>query len=190
MGMGANNKGGASVDMMADRLLLARRLGVEINDDNIGLLAQWAGCQFPVNRGERIVKRIHEDPSQRVNHQNADTVPGCEQAGATPRRAGGIIERPQEPLLAIGKDKSIALVEGMIAGGNHVRAAADDGIEDFFRYAETTGGVLAVHDDKIEPIIGDQGRQFFDDCTATAAANEIAQKQKTHTGSVLGCPEL
>ena len=46
MGVGADDEAGAAVDEMAEAHLFGRRLGVEIDDHRIGLLAERAGGQF------------------------------------------------------------------------------------------------------------------------------------------------
>ena len=56
MGMRADHQRHAAVEIMGKRLLLARRLGVEIDDDGIGLLAERTGGELALDRRERIVE--------------------------------------------------------------------------------------------------------------------------------------
>ena len=73
----------------AMRLFLARRLGVNVEDDGVGGEAERTGGQFLLDRGERIVQRIHEDAAHDAHHQHALALGRLVQPGAAPRRAGG-----------------------------------------------------------------------------------------------------
>ncbi len=88
--------------------------------------------------------------------------------------------RPQEPLLPGGEHHGLALVEGVVAGRDGVGPGVDDGAQDVFRDAEPAGGVLAVDDDEIERVIGDEPGKLFDHGIAARAADDISQKQQSH----------
>ena len=57
-----------------------------------------------------------------------------------------------------GEDKRLALVEDVVAGGHHVGAGVEDRAEHLLGDAEAAGRVLAVDDDEIEPVVGDDAR--------------------------------
>ena len=84
-------------------------------------LAERTGGQLALERGEGIVERVHEDPAHGVDDQDARAVPRHEEAGAAARRAGGIVERPEQARLALDEDERLALVEGMVAGASRRR---------------------------------------------------------------------
>ena len=156
--MGADDQADAAVDEMADRLLLARCLGMEVDDDGVDLLAERTGGKLALDAGEGIVERVHEDAPHRVHDEDAGAVPRHEDAGAAPRRAGGIVERTEEAVLPLGEDQRLALVEDVVAGGHHVGAGVDDPAKDLLGDAEAAGGVLAVDGDEIDAMVGDQRR--------------------------------
>ncbi len=95
MGMGADGHGNAAIGEMRQRLFLARRLGVKVEDDGVGGEAERTGGQFLLDGGERIVHRVHEDAADHAHHQHALALGRLIQPGAAPRRARRIIERPQ-----------------------------------------------------------------------------------------------
>ena len=70
----------------------------------------------------------------------------------------GIVDRTQETLLPRGEDQRLALVEDVVAGRHHVGAGVEDRPEHLLGDAEAAGGVLAVDDDEIEPVVGDETR--------------------------------
>ena len=74
MGMRADDEAGAAVAEKSRRLLLARRLGMEIDDDRVGAAAERAGFELAVDRRERIVERLHEDAAERIHDENARAV--------------------------------------------------------------------------------------------------------------------
>ena len=96
MGMGADHEADAAVAEIAHRLLLARRLGVQVDEDGVGARAQRTGSDFAIDGGERIVERIHEDAAHGVDHQDPRAVLGLDQRRAAARRAGGIVDRPHQ----------------------------------------------------------------------------------------------
>ena len=61
---------------------------MEVDDHRVGLLAERAGGELAVDRGEGIVERIHEDAAHDVDDEDARAVPGEEDAGAAAGRAG------------------------------------------------------------------------------------------------------
>ena len=90
MGVGADHEAGAAVAEMAHRLLLAGRLAVHVDDDGVGAALERAGGELALDRGERIVERVHEDAAHGVDDQHARAVLGLDQRRAAARacRAG------------------------------------------------------------------------------------------------------
>ena len=86
VGVRADDEAGAAVEEKAHGLDFRGRLGVEIDEDGVGLLAQRAGVDGGLDGAERIVDRVHEDAAQRVDHQHAMAVAALDQIGAA---AGG-----------------------------------------------------------------------------------------------------
>ena len=57
MGMRADRQAGAAVDEMAERLFLAGRLGVEIDDRRVAADAERTGGELVVDAPKRVVER-------------------------------------------------------------------------------------------------------------------------------------
>ena len=58
MGVGADHKRGAPVDEMGEGLLLARRLGMEIDNGGVAAKAERTGRKLALDRREGIVERL------------------------------------------------------------------------------------------------------------------------------------
>ena len=84
VGMGADHEAGAAVDEKAHRLLLAGRLAMHVEDDGVGAGFERAGGELALDRGERIVERVHEDAAHGVDDQRALAVLGVDQAAPRP----------------------------------------------------------------------------------------------------------
>src|SRR5690606_20884101 len=103
--------------------------------------------------------------------------------GATPRRAGRHVDRPDQRGLALDIAQRLALIEGVIAQRHDIGARIADGAEMRLGEALAMAGILAVDDDEIEPVALDDARQALGDGIAPGAAHDIAQKQKPHASA-------
>src|SRR5665213_1659008 len=68
--MRADNQTRAAVAEMAHRHFLRCRFCVHVHHDGVGALAERAGIEFGIHRGERIVLRFHEHAAERADDQN------------------------------------------------------------------------------------------------------------------------
>ena len=183
MGVGADHEARAAVGEIAHRLLLAGRLGMHVDDDGVGVAAERAGGEFALDRGERIVERVHEDAAHGVDHQHARAVLGLDHGGAAPGRAGRIVERTDQPRRALDEHQRLALVPGMVAERDGVGAGVEEILIDRLGDAEAAGGILAVDDDEIELPVGDQAGQALQHDRPAAAPHHVADKQNSHITS-------
>ena len=180
MRVGADHQAHAAVAEKAHRLLLAGRFAMHVDDDGVGGGLERTGREFVLDRGKRIVERVHEDAAHGVDDQRALAVLGADQRGAAAGRALGIVHRPDQARRALDEDQRLALIPGMIAERDGVGAGVDQFVVDRFGDAEAAGGVLAVDHDEIEFPVGDQLRQALVDRRAPAAAYYIADKKNSH----------
>ena len=67
----ADHRRDAAVGEMADRHLLARRLGVEIDDDRGRTAPSGYGREDRVEPRERVVERVHEQPAHQIDRPAA-----------------------------------------------------------------------------------------------------------------------
>ena len=181
VGVGADHEARAAIAEKAERLLLAGRLGMDVDDDGVGGLAQRARHQLAVGGGERIVERIHENAAHGIDHQHARAVLGLDHRRATARRAGGIIDRPDQFWRPLDENQRLLLVPGMIAERDRIGTSLDQLAIDRLRDAETAGRVLAIDHDQIELPFLDEPGQALNDHSPPAAADDVADEENAHT---------
>ena len=181
MGMGPHHDARPPVEEMPEALLLAGRLGVEVDDDGVRLFAHRAGRDQIVGAGEGIVEiGMHEHPAHDVGDQHPRAVLRLEQARAVAGRAGRIVRRPDEAVLPSGEGQRLALVPDVVAGGHRIGARLQRALEDLLGDAEAAGRVLAIDDDEVELPVGDQAGQPVEDGGPSGAADHVAEKEKSH----------
>ena len=71
MGVRAKHRRDPAIGEMAERHLLAGRLGVKIDDDRRHVVAQPILGEDVVEPGERIVERVHEEPAHQIDDEHA-----------------------------------------------------------------------------------------------------------------------
>ena len=145
--------------------------------------APWRSGQareLALDRGERVVERIHEDAAHGIDDEHARAVLGLDQRRAAARRAGRIIDRADQPRRALDEDQRLLLVPGMIAERDRVGAGIDEFAVDRLGDAEAAGGVLAIDHDEIELPVANETGQALGDHGAPAAADDIADEQNAH----------
>ena len=179
----ADDERGAAVEEVAHRLLLARGLGVEIDDGGVAAVAERAGGELARHRLERVVEGRHEEQAHDVDDEHARAVLRGVDVGAAAGRAGRIVDRAQEPLVPVGEDQRLALVPDVVAGGDAVGAGGDELQEDLLGDAEAAGGVLAVHHDEVEAVPGDQAGQLLLHGRAAGAADDVAEEEEPHASA-------
>ena len=64
---------------------------MDVDDDRVGVALERAGGKLALDRGERIVERIHEDAAHDIDHQHARAVLGVDQRRAAAGVPGGIL---------------------------------------------------------------------------------------------------
>ena len=163
---------------MSHRLLLAGRLGVDVDDDRIGGLLERTCRKLALDRGKRIIERVHEDAAHGVDDQHARAVLGFDQRHAAAGRAGGEIDRAKQLGRALDEDQRLLLVPGMIAAGHRVGAGVEELLVDRLGDAEAAGGILAIHRDEIEPPVAHQPGQTLEQDGAAAAAHDVADEEE------------
>ena len=178
--VGADDEADATITEMSHRLLLACRLGVDVDDDRIGGLLERTCRKLALDRGKRIIERVHEDAAHGVDDQDARAVLGFDQRDPTAGRAGGEVDRTKQLGRAFDENQRLLLVPGMIAAGNRVGAGVDELLVDRLGDTEAAGGILAIHRDEIEPPVPHQPGQALEQHGAPAASHDVADEQDTH----------
>ena len=124
MGMGPDDQARLAVEMIGEGLLLAGRLGMDVDQDGIRRLAEAVLRQTLDGDGEGIVEGIHEQAAHDIHHHDALAVARLEQPDAAAGRAGGKILRAQQSGMAVDELGRVLLVPDMIAGRDDIDAGA------------------------------------------------------------------
>src|SRR5262249_36199936 len=122
------------------------------------------------------------------DHEHARAVLRLDHAGAATGRAGGKVDRTQEPGRALDEHQRPALIPGMVAAGDYIGAGVDQILVDRLGNAEAACRVLAVDGDEIELPVADQPGQALEHNSAPAAADDVSDEQDSHARS--GIPEI
>src|ERR1041384_7545989 len=166
--------------MISEGLLFARRLGVEVADGDVATLAERTDGKLALDGGKRIIELLHEDAAHGIDDQDARAVLRGQQRRALSRRAGRIVQGPDQFRRALYENQRLALVPSMIAERDDVGAGVADLVIDRLGNAEAAGGVLAVDRDEVEPPALAQPRQAADHHLASGPADDVAEEEKAH----------
>ena len=153
---------------------------MDVDQDEMRAAAQPVLAEFDVERTERVVERVHEQPAHDVDDHDLLPTRRLEQVGAPARRAGGKVDRPQQPLVLGDVGNDLALVPGMVAGGDAVDTGLVELGADLGGDAEARRRVLAVHDHEVEAELAPETRDLLDHRIAAGAADDVATEQNFH----------
>ena len=95
-------------------------------------------------------------------------------------RARRVVDRAQQPRVAVDVADDLALVPDMVAGGDDVDAGRVELCADFVGQAEAVRGVLGVDDDEVERKVAAQRGQVFEYDVAARPADDIAADKNVH----------
>ena len=160
VGVGADHQGGAAVEMMGERLFLARRLGVDVDHDGVGDLRRAGRPRARGRPPRRVVERVHEQAAHDVDHQDARAARGYRSGSrrAPACRADSWPGRSRRGCRSMNTSVSRwsqAWLPSVMASAPAARGFVADALGD----AEAAGGVLAVDHHAIEAPALAQGRQ-------------------------------
>ena len=164
---------------MTHRHLFRRGVAVKIHQGR-GNGAKRMRIQQRVDAAKRIVDRVHEQPSHRVDNEDRAAVGQRENAVAVAGRAGRKIDRAQQTRIAADIRNDLALVPNVIAGGDDVASRGVEIAAIFLGDTEAMRRVLAVDDDEVERQFAAQPFHVPGDHVAAGAAHHIAAKQYAH----------
>ena len=180
--MCSDNSADAPVEKIADRLLLTRRLGMEIDEDRIGAAAQRTGRDLIGERGEGIVDGLHEDPAHAVDDEDACIVARLDHRNTASGHARGHVERSDEPFMPVDEHQCLALVEGVIAERHAIYAEIHERFEYRLGDPEAASRVLTIDDDDIGPGALRQLGKIFLKRRAARSPNDIADEKDARVG--------
>ena len=180
MGVRAHHKRNPPVEIAAHRLFFTRRLAMEIDENRIDHLPERRLCHHAIDRGKRIIQRIHKQARHGIDHQNPRASGRIDNRRATTRRCGRIINRAKQSLLPLNKDQRLALIKSVVAQGHNIGARIEQIIADHFRDAETACGIFTVDHNAIKRPPPPEAREGVKYGVAAGSTDNIAKKEQAH----------
>jgi hypothetical protein len=175
--VGANHGADATIKESSHCDLLARRLGVHVDENDGRLLAEPR--YLLVHDEEGILeRRVHERAPLGVHHRDLDprTVRKLEHDRAVAGSAGWVVNRTEETRLGVEVRDDLPLVPDMIATGDDSDTAAQKIDADLRRNPAPSRRVFTVHDDEIDPPFHAPTRDRFYDGFASGFANDVTEE--------------
>ena len=172
--MGADNRRDPAVKGMRESHFLRSRLGVDVDEGRLDIQAQFMARQQVLDGAERIIQRVHEQPSHYLGDEDFAAIPQRDHGSAGARRAGRKIQRADQPRLAHNIGNDFLAIPGVVAERNGVRAGGEQSFRHFRRQAKAMRGIFRIHRHEIGPALGAQARQGSDDSVPAGAADKIA----------------
>ena len=174
-------------EVAAHRDLLARRLGVEV-DEHHGRLLAWPRRRAAAAISNGLQAGSGWTNSRPIRLTTATRVPSRASTTVEPRPGlrGEVVGRPHDARLAIEIGAESPLVPGVVAERDAVDAAREDAIGEPVGDAGAVGGVLAVGDHEVELELLAQARHERLDRFASGPAEDVRDEQQPHRGRSYG----
>ena len=141
---------------------------------------------------ERILQRRHERAPLRIKHGDRHRISDFgfrisdfKNPAPLPRRARRIIERAHESLFVRQQFHHFLLIPQMIAAGDDIHAGGKDFLGGPGGDATAPGGVLAVGDDEIQPMLLAQFRQQRLDRHPAGPAHYVTDEENFHAPQLI-----
>ena len=96
------------------------------------------------------------------------------------------IQRADQPRRALDEHQRLALIPGVIAERDRIRAGVEEFLIDRLGDAEAAGGVLAIDDDEVELPVADHAGQMFRNRGAPCPADHVTDEKN----SQISTPEI
>ena len=164
----------AAVEVARERDLLARRLGVEVDDDDgrraPRLLDEAVGGE------ERALERIEREDPEQVDHR--DTVVHREAAAGRPRRH---VRGSQDAVGAREVRREVLLPPGPVAERHDVGAAREQLVGELRGDAASGRCVLAVDDAEVDAELLAERRQAHLDGATTRSTEHVGDEQDANS---------
>ena len=178
VGVRADDAAHPAVEIDPQRLLLARRLGVEVDEDDLDLLVEVG--QEAVGDAERRIEVLHEDLALEIDRRHLDPRRRLADVEPAPRGALRVVRRPQQPRLVHQQSRTSFLSQTWLPVVKAVDRQLVELGQDLRRHAEAAGHVLDVDHDVVDPVLVDQLRQQALQRLAPGLADHVADEQQLH----------
>jgi len=182
MGVGAHARGHAAVEVPAHSDLLARRLGVHVDEHVRRAPAQVR--QRRVDLGERRARGRDEQGAREVDHGECHAV-ALEHRDAAAGARTRVVGRAHDALLAVEERVDLRVAEGVVAQRQRIDTEAEQLARGALGDPDAAGGVLAVDHDEIRPVALAQAGQQRGKRAPAEPAHDVADKQEPHRAQSL-----
>src|SRR3546814_2059500 len=85
-----------------------------VDHHGVAVMAERQAVDGALDRGERIIERVHEQPAHGIDHQHAMAATALEHAGAAAGGAGGKVQRPEQAGVVGDVVEDLALVPDVV----------------------------------------------------------------------------
>ena len=176
--MGSDDRGHTPVEIPTHGDLLAGRLGVEVDQDDVRLSRET--LEHAVDDGERVVDGLEEYAALEVDDADARVVPRVHDTHAPARRPFGEVRgaKKRRTFLDVGHD--LALVPGVVPAGQDVRPGAEQLLGGCRSDAHAAGRILAIDDDDVGRTLGGQLPQAVPHDLAPGSSDDVTDEQDSH----------
>ncbi len=159
---------------------------MHVDDQGVARHPEGTGLELAVDGRERVIERVHVDPAEQADHQHALACGRLEHPGPPAGGVGkpGIVQRAQQPRLAVDEGQGLALVPGMVAERQAVGAGLEQLGGGAFGDPEARGGVLGVHHHELQAQPAAQGRQVPGQPLSPRAPDHVAEEPQPHACSL------
>ena len=168
--MRADHRGHAAVEPSRHGDLLARRLGVEVDDDRLRLLTRLGNER--VDLLERIDRRVEEERADHVDH--GDAVDHGEPASG---RVARHVRRPDHPLALLEVRADPVAPPNVVPERDHVGSRGEQLVGELRRDPRPVGDVLAVQDAEVRAELCAQPVQPLLDRTTPGRAEHVGDEK-------------
>ena len=184
VGVGSDHGADAAVEQAPHGNLLGGSLGVDVDKDDGGDLAE--ARNLALHGEERVLERwLHEGAALDVDHTHGRMSLAGEDGAALAGGAGRVVDGAHEAGFAIKELDDFLLVPKVIPAGDDVDACAVDIGRSLRSDSRTAGGVFAVGDHDINVERGAELGQETGYGTPAGLAHNITDEEEVH-GSVTG----
>ncbi len=173
-----HDRGHASVQPPGHRDLLARRLGVEVEEDDLRATARL--LDELVHDLERALGRREEQPAEQVEDSDRRAVDGRLHCHPCAGRLARQVRRADHAL-GLGEVRgNLHPPPDVIAERDHVGACGENSIRELRGQSGPVGRVLAVHDAEIDLELLLQAREPLLDRASARRAEHVREKEDLH----------
>ena len=136
--------------MPRERDLLARRLGVEVDDDRRASSARASATSSSTTRNGWTATSRKSWPWRLITATGVPSSAGTTVEPAARRVRAAEVRRPEDPVALVEERDEVALAPDVVAGRDRRRRPRRGASRELRGQADPVGGVLAVHDAEVD----------------------------------------